>query len=387
MSPTYTVAGAAGNSWRKHGAGGIAGSTTSFDIAPPRRMMPHNGGTSDGRGAEERVLNRNSILAPAVAVGGVIMVCVGTAIAAYRRQHGDGAVHIVSVSDVGMVVVWCGVAAVATGVLVALTIALLGRPADSAAVIRRGLVVVAAWMAVVASGAGAITYMAVAGTTIGDHGNVGAGSSSGAARGAVGPIVLRGTIAGNGAPVSGSPVGARVIRNGLVASCQWTIPNASVGEYEITVLSDADARGCGAAGAEIVLYTTVNGQFVYSHERAPWPSTSDATFNATFSTSDAQGAGPIITELAGEVANRDGSPVARGTVVEVRAGDTVCAVASVGARQGETGYNLDVAGPQVPGCAEGAALTFRIGGQAAAETAVNDLGHGEQYHKLDLRVR
>ena len=52
------------------------------------------------------------------------------------------------------------------------------------------------------------------------------------------------------------------------------------------------------------------------------------------------------------------------------------------------GYMLNVAGPaSVPGCTQDATLTFRINGDLAVQTAVNDLGQGHNFHQIDLMVK
>jgi hypothetical protein len=69
-------------------------------------------------------------------------------------------------------------------------------------------------------------------------------------------------------------------------------------------------------------------------------------------------------------------------------GDVLCGVASVRRVGSFAGYTLAVAGPaSVPGCVEGAMLTFRIAGQPASQTAPNDLHRGQNYHRLDLVVK
>lgn len=203
-------------------------------------------------------------------------------------------------------------------------------------------------------------------------------------------VRLSGTLTLDGAPLEARFLGARVIRNGLAAACQNTIPAVMTGRYEITVASDAEARGCGAPGAEILLWTFTNDVYFFSNETTPWPgSGGTATFDASFSSAASGGASKPVTEFKGHLFDREGGELPGGTVVEAYAGDVRCGVTSL--RHGdqvERFYTLIVAGPEaVAGCDEGATLTFRLDGDPAVETAVNDLGAGSEGHELNLTVK
>jgi len=198
--------------------------------------------------------------------------------------------------------------------------------------------------------------------------------------------VVRGNLTVDGAPFDSRWVGAIVRRDGLVSPCQYTLPPVEDGRYEITVLADAEASGCGAPGAEILLWTFAENQILYGREWVAWPGDGGtADFDATFSSSTPAGGAPPMSQFNGEVFNRDGEYVPPGTRVEAHAGDTLCGVGSTRRVGSYSGYILDVVGPDsVAGCDRDATLTFRIDGKPAVETAVNELGGGGT---RDLTVR
>jgi hypothetical protein len=201
---------------------------------------------------------------------------------------------------------------------------------------------------------------------------------------------LRGTLTLDGAPLEADFLGVRAVRDGLIAACQVEIPEVRQGRYEIAVAANAEVRGCGAPGAELLLWTFAGDTYFFATQTTPWPGSGEtATFDASFSTDSPEGASQPVTELKGHLFDRDGSSLPGGTVVEAYAGDVLCGITSL--RHGDVTegyYTLIVAGPQShTGCGEGATLTFRLDGQAAAQTATNDLGRGGQAHELDLSVQ
>jgi hypothetical protein len=200
---------------------------------------------------------------------------------------------------------------------------------------------------------------------------------------------LTGTLTLDGQPLDAEFRGARVVRDGLPAACQATIYPVVRGRYEVEVASDAEVRGCGAPGAEIVLWVFANDEYLFSQQTIPWPGNGSAsTFDASFSSASPEGASRPATEFKGHLFARDGRELPSGTVVEAYIGEFRCGVTSL--RYGEDVerfYMLIVAGPNaVAGCAGDAELTFRLDGEPAAESAVNDLGSGAAGHELDLTV-
>jgi len=208
--------------------------------------------------------------------------------------------------------------------------------------------------------------------------------------GAAQRATLRGALTLDGAPLETEFLGVRVVRNGLSAACQYTIPAVIQGRYEVKVVADAEVRGCGAPGAELLLWVFARDAFIFSEQTVPWPgSGGTVTFDASFSSEAREGASKPATELKGHLFDRDGSMLPGGTVIEAFAGDVRCGVISLRHGDGFEGYyTLVVAGPEsVPGCAEGATLTFRLNGEPAIETALNDLGRGSADRPdLDLTV-
>jgi hypothetical protein len=203
-------------------------------------------------------------------------------------------------------------------------------------------------------------------------------------------VTLRGMLTLDGEPLVTQFLGARVVRDdGLVAACQAEIPAVIDGEYEIEVVADAEVRGCGAPGAEILLWAYIGDGYVFSSESAPWPEGGGTSmFDASFSSAAPAGATKPVTELKGLLFDRDGSDLPGGSVVEAYVGETLCGVTSL--RYGDVTegyYTLIVAGPNaVPGCEEGATITFRVDGQPAAETAVNDLGRSADANEREVNL-
>jgi len=72
-------------------------------------------------------------------------------------------------------------------------------------------------------------------------------------------VVVSGSLTLDGAPFDAEFLGAIVRRDGLVTPCQYTLPTVDNGQYEITVHADTEQSGCGAHGAEIVLWDLCPG--------------------------------------------------------------------------------------------------------------------------------
>jgi pimeloyl-ACP methyl ester carboxylesterase len=208
-----------------------------------------------------------------------------------------------------------------------------------------------------------------------------------AVRGAGKRVTIRGTLSVEGAPLDARFLGAVVEgRNGLTAPCLYKASDARQGRFEITVMADAEASGCGARGARIVLWTYVDDTKLFSSEALPWPAEKRTVdFDAGFSTVAPGGATRPTVEFAGEVYDGDGRHVRAGSRVEAFVGGTRCGVGSVRRTGSFSGYLLAVAGPEsIAECARGATVTFRVNGRPAVETAVNESG---QRGLFDLTLR
>ncbi len=199
-------------------------------------------------------------------------------------------------------------------------------------------------------------------------------------------VVVRGTVTLNGAPFDARFLGAMVRRDGLITPCQYTLSPVNNGRYEITVLADAEASGCGAHGAQILLWTSAQNQILSSRDAVPWPKHGRTTdFDTSFSTATPDGAAPPKAEFAGEVFKRDGHQLPGGTRIEADVGNTRCGLATVRRTGTFSGFSLDVVGPDsVAGCKHGATLTFRINGRLAVDTSTNQPGRVENPFDLTL---
>jgi pimeloyl-ACP methyl ester carboxylesterase len=200
-------------------------------------------------------------------------------------------------------------------------------------------------------------------------------------------VVVSGRLTLDGAPFDANFLGAIVQRNGLVTPCQYTLPRVQDGRYDITVLADSEARGCGQDGAQVVLWTFANGERYYSNEAMPWPRQGrNAKFDATFSTSSPDGVAPAAAQFVGEVYDRRGRNMPAGTRVEAFVGETRCGLASIRRAGSFAGYLIAVAGPEsIAGCERGAPLSFRINGRPAEDTkTLNEEGGRDA---LDLMLR
>lgn len=199
-------------------------------------------------------------------------------------------------------------------------------------------------------------------------------------------MVLQGKLTLDGAPVDAQRQGAVVRRKDrLVTPCQLALSSVRGGRYEITVMADAEASGCGVPGAEIALWTFARDRILYSRDVWPWPHDGGLRVNGSFSSATPNGAIAPRTQFAGEVVTPDGHQLRGGTRIDAYIGTTRCGVTSVRRTGSFAGFSLDVVGPDsVPGCARGSTITFRVDGRPALETAVNGQGRSAS---LDLTVR
>jgi len=185
--------------------------------------------------------------------------------------------------------------------------------------------------------------------------------------------VVHGRATLDGEPFDAPYVGAVVQRRGLVTPCQQSLPRVRNGRFGVIVFARTEARGCGAPGAEILLWTFVQDQIVYSSQSVAWPGNGrTARFRPRFSiVAPTGGVGPIVG-FAGEVFDRHHRRLPPGAQVEAYLGDVRCGVATTRRIDDFTGFSIDVVGPDSrPGCAIGGTITFRVDGHTAVETAVN----------------
>jgi hypothetical protein len=200
-------------------------------------------------------------------------------------------------------------------------------------------------------------------------------------------VVVRGEARLDGNPFDSRFVGAVVLKAGLVTPCQHILPPVANGRYTVTVLAETESSGCGAPGAQIVLWTFARNKILFSTNAVPWPGNGRVTtFAARYSTSAPAGAAPTTAQFTGGVFGADDQPLPPGTRIDAYVGDTRCGTASVRRSTDFTGYVLSVVGPDsIAGCTRGATLTFRINGRAAVHTRVVNTPPGQR-ESLDLTL-
>jgi hypothetical protein len=205
------------------------------------------------------------------------------------------------------------------------------------------------------------------------------GRDADAARtGAEDRAVVRGRATLDGASFDAPYVGAAVKRNGLVTPCQLTLPRVRDGRFAIKVRARTEARGCGAAGSQIFLWTFVQEQIVYSSQSVRWPGNGKtARFDPAFSISAPTGGVGQIVGFAGEIFDPANRRLPPGAHVEAHIGETLCGVATTRRIDDFIGFSIDVVSPDsIPGCAIGGTITFRVDGRDAHEMPVNQAGQG-----------
>jgi hypothetical protein len=104
-------------------------------------------------------------------------------------------------------------------------------------------------------------------------------------------VVLHGKLTLDGAPFDARWLGAVVRRkDGLITPCQLALSSVRAGRYEITVMADAEASGCGVPGAEIALWTFARDRILYSRGVWRWPHDRGARVDGSFSSATPDGA-------------------------------------------------------------------------------------------------
>jgi pimeloyl-ACP methyl ester carboxylesterase len=199
--------------------------------------------------------------------------------------------------------------------------------------------------------------------------------------------VVRGTATVDGVALEARFFGAEVVREGRTTFCQLELASVAGGAFEVTVMGEAEAAGCGAPGSAIVLWAyvgTTDPVQLHASTAVPWPGRgTTATVDVEFSTAAPHGVAAPVATFGGEVLDADGRYVEPGTQIEAFVGTVRCAVTSTRRTGSFSGYSLAVAGPDaVPGCAAGADVSFRVDGRRAAQTATNEPGGSRS--SLDL---
>jgi pimeloyl-ACP methyl ester carboxylesterase len=211
-------------------------------------------------------------------------------------------------------------------------------------------------------------------------------------------VTLTGTTMLDGQPVEPDFLWAEVRNDGVHRACSFEPARFDDnGRYEITIASDAEVKGCGAADAQVYVALFKDGERYISEQPVAWPATGgSATFDATFSTAHSAGAAAepaandyFGTTFFGSLLKSDGSPAPTGTTVEAFIGDTLCGrkvVAPVVMVFDQPGsYEISIASPaSVPACTAGGSVSFKIDGKPIPQTGANDSSRNG--HPLDLVV-
>ena len=229
---------------------------------------------------------------------------------------------------------------------------------------------------------------------------------SAAVPGAAGRLLISGAFKFDGELLANADTWVVVVNDGIMRPCSywyWFTPSSEAGRYQHKVAADAEAPGCGRAGARayVVMYSRERRQEFISQEALEWsPGTTELTLNATFSSANPVGAGVGDTvqdflgaKYWGVVLDAAGEPMPPGTFVEAFVGDTRCGwytlpvvqMASVSPNGEAASYAIHVSGPELlPDCTRGAAVSFRVNGETVAQTGINTLEFFAT--ELDLRL-
>lgn len=204
-------------------------------------------------------------------------------------------------------------------------------------------------------------------------------------------IIMKGTMTLDGEPVDGWLVDVVVRKDGLERACDFQgYQSVSGGHYEVTVAGDGEIRGCGAPGAQIFVTASDGEELLASQETIDWPADgAELSFDAAFVSGNPDGMGRPATVFRGSVLDSSGETMPPGTVIEAYVGETLCGVSSLApvvmGFAGPETYAVRVVGPEsVPGCEEGVEVSFRVDGETAEQTGVNDFA--EDGHELDLTL-
>lgn len=116
-----------------------------------------------------------------IGIAGLIAVFIGLAVDAWRHNNGAGEETLLSFANPGHVVAGIGLLVSASAMLAGLSVSALRGAASAQGAVRRMVPLTAAWVAVAATGVGALTYMGATGVTVGHSVAPGDGTSAAAA--------------------------------------------------------------------------------------------------------------------------------------------------------------------------------------------------------------
>jgi hypothetical protein len=184
----------------------------------------------------------------------------------------------------------------------------------------------------------------------------------------------------DGVPFTARWLGAIVVRDGIVTPCNLGLTGIVNGAFEVTVASDTDITGCGVPGADVVLWTYIGDQRLFTAAPLSWQPGHTEQLTARFESLRPLGAAPTTTEFGGEVYLGD-TRAGTGLRIEARIDGTLCGVTST---RGDGTFIIAVVDTtSVPGCQTDTPIVFTVDGQPTNEGAVNGQPIGGA---LDLTV-
>ncbi len=212
-------------------------------------------------------------------------------------------------------------------------------------------------------------------------------------------VTVHGVATLDGQPIDGSPiVWAFVRKDGFLRGCSFLPDRPIGGAYHLTLASDAEAPGCGAAGQTVYIMAFKDGQVYVGDQSLDWPSSNDAQFDASFSSAEPTGAAPertiqdfFGTGFFGSAFDRGGDPLPPGTKIEAYIGTVLCGTFTIAPTvmqfdEAPGTYALSIPSPATkPECGWGRQVTFKINGMTAPQTGLHDVG--QQGHFLILTAR
>ena len=203
-------------------------------------------------------------------------------------------------------------------------------------------------------------------------------------------IVMSGALTLDGEPVRDAEVHVVVRKDGLERYCGLTQGMRANGRYVVVVASSEEAYGCGAPDAQLFLnvYVPDQGRAFWSRDLAGWPASgAELEFDVIL---DDPGVFRPYTAFEGTALDSSGRSLPVGTIIEAYIGETICGISSLPPVTLDVyvpgRFLITVMGPEsVTRCDEHATISFRINGELAEQSRVNDLNPYYQ-DVLDLTV-
>lgn len=199
-------------------------------------------------------------------------------------------------------------------------------------------------------------------------------------------VTVTGTVTLNGEPVDEAFLWADVLTDGRRRACSYDRATIDLGTYGMTIAPATETHACGAPGSSIAFTLFDDGE---RYEAAPvaWPAAGGALAIDLAFTEDERGPNSS-TFVGGRLLGKDSDQPSAGTRVEAYIGEVLCGETSVPPVRllfdDASGYGVVVASERmIPGCTNGAPVSFRVDGTPVAQTAENTL----EFYPLDLQLQ